>query len=100
MNKGGRPRHKLPENYEQILWQYMLGEIGRRECSRLLNLSSLTKFTDCWFFRDFLKRYGIKSFRNNVDLWASNKYKDRDNTNKICAKIFYEDGREEVRYVS
>lgn len=98
-NKVGRPRKVLPDNYEDILHSYVYGEIGSRECARLLGLGKTTKFPDCSFYREFLVKNEIKSHRNNIDLWNSNKYKNRDNTNKIAARICYTDGRQEVRYV-
>ena len=99
-NKVGRPRKALPDNYKDILHSYVYGEIGRCECGRLLGLGKTTKFSDCSFYREFLVKNGIKAHKNNIDLWNSKKYRDRDNTDKVAARIYYMDGREVIKYVS
>ena len=96
----GRPKRKLPENYEEILWSYVYGDIGRQECEKLLGVGRCTKIASCDFYKEFLRENGIKMHKNNIDLWNSHKYKNRDNTNKVAARIYYFDGREEIKYVS
>lgn len=96
----GRPKKSLPDNYEDTLLSYVYGEIGRNECGALLGLGKTTKFSDCSFYREFLVKNGIKAHKNNIDLWNSKKYRDRDNTDKVAARIYYTDGREVIKYVS
>ena len=57
----GRPRKQPPENYKDILWDYVYGKIGRKECERLLGLGDATKIYDMWFYKDFVKE-------NNIDI--------------------------------
>lgn len=95
----GRPKRALPKEYKDVLWSYVNGDIGRKECENILGLAKSSKLSDCSFYKEFLSENAIKKHKNNIDLWNSDKYKDRDNTNKVSARIFYEDGREEVRYV-
>ena len=96
----GRPKRSKPENYEKILWSYINGEIGRRECEELLGLTKSSKLTECSFYKEFLKENGIEIHKNNIDLWNANRFKNLDKTGRVAAKIYYTDGREVIKYVS
>lgn len=64
---GGRSR-KIPENYKDILWQYIRCDIGKKECIKLLGLSEQNRLTDNVWFKEFLEGNGIERYKNNIDL--------------------------------
>lgn len=66
-NCGGRKR-TIPDNYEDILWKYIMCKIGKAECVRMLGLSKSNNITDNQWFKDFVKDNKIKRHRNNIDL--------------------------------
>lgn len=94
----GRPRAPLPDNYEDILWQYFHGEIGRVECESLFNMGKASKLTDRLFFKEFVEANNIKSFVNKVDMYK--RFPERKRIGSILAKVVYTNGKEDTRYVS
>ena len=93
----GRKRVNPPENYEDILWDYLKGDIGKKECHRLLNITGANKITDKWYFKEFLKKANVKSYRNNVDTFNQTRLKDRREVKTVVAKIIYTDGTEYIK---
>lgn len=96
-NETGRKKVQPPEDYEEILWDYLKGEIGKSECQRLLNITGKSKLTDKWYFKEFLKKEHIKHYRNNVDTFNQDRLKGCKGVRTILAKIVYENGVEYVK---
>lgn len=97
--KIGRPRNKLPDNYENILWDYMYGKIGRTECQEKLGLRGKSKLTDKDFFKNFLKENGIKTYKNRVDMLKTKKCSKINHSGEFISKIIFADGKEIVKYI-
>ena len=95
----GRPRRQLPEDYKDIMNQYLTGQIGQRECHEKLNLSKATKLTDCLQFKEYIKERNIKSYKNRIDRICAGNCTGRDYTVQYVSKIIFNDGTEEVHYV-
>lgn len=94
--KTGRPKRKTPDGYEEILKRYVYGEIGRKECEKLLNLSKATKLADVWYYKEFLKDNKIIKHKNKIDLLQNKNHcipKGRQ-----VAEIIFEDGQRLVQY--
>lgn len=69
-NRSGRPR-KLPDDWEHIIERYIRCEIGTSECKALLGVSENTKLRDAVWLKEFVRKHGIKDYKNGVDiLWA------------------------------
>lgn len=96
--KSGRKRI-IPDNYEEPIERYLNGDIGRKECEKLLGLNNTTKLTDKMYFRDYLKDRGIVSYKNRVDMINCKRSKHCDHTGEILSKITFSDGTEKIRYV-
>ena len=58
-NRGGRPRRKPVDNYQEIYDEYLTGKIGRKECESKLNLSEKSKLCDDKNFKSYLKEIKI-----------------------------------------
>lgn len=97
--ESGRPRRQLPENYKDIMNQYLTGQIGRRECQKKLNLSKATKLNDCLQFKEYIKEKNIKSYKNRIDRICAGNCRGKDYTGQYVSKIIFNDGTEEVHYV-
>ena len=98
-DKTGRPRNKLPDNYEEILWDYMYGKIGKLECQEQLGIHGQSKLTDKIFFKEFLKKNGIKSYKNRVDMLKTNRCLRVNHRGEFIAKIIFTDGKEITKYI-
>lgn len=93
--KIGRPR-KIPKDYEAILDRYMRCEFGTRKCVELLKLSKGSHLSDNVWYKEYLQKRGIKSFRNNVDMrLAKGAIAKGDPAGKI---VYLDDGRTEMVY--
>lgn len=88
----GRKRLPPPNDYEKILNDYLHGFFGRRECEEKLGLSTGDKLTDKWYFKEYLEKYGIKKFKNKIDILSQKKCQNRDYSDKEMARIEYENG--------
>lgn len=96
----GRHRKQPVENYEQILDAYLRGEIGRKECNKLLKLSKSSKLNDKWYFKEYIEKRNIKSFKNKVDTINSNSNKSIEyHKGDIIAEIVYSDGTIKRTYI-
>lgn len=95
----GRHRKELPKNYEKILWDYLKGKIGRKECHNLLKLGENTKMTDSAFFKEFLKSNNIKTYKNRVDLLTQKRADIRNHKGETLSEIVFKDGLTEKHYV-
>lgn len=96
----GRPRKQPPENYKDILWNYVYGKIGRKECERLLGLGDATKIYDMWFYKDFVKENNIKHHKNKVDLLHNKNNNEPIAKGKVIAEIIFNDGEKIIKYAS
>ena len=94
--KTGRPKKIAPDGYEKILDRYIVGEIGRKECEKLLKLSKATKLSDVWYYKEYLKAKGIVSHKNKIDL-LMNKNNCIPKGREI-AIIIFENGEEVIKY--
>lgn len=68
--KLGRPR-KIPKNCDAVLGGYIRCEFGTKECMKRLGLTKGSHVSDCTWYKEYLEKHGIESFRNNVDLRLS-----------------------------
>lgn len=98
IEKTGRKR-KIPENYIELIDKYLNGDIGRKECEKLLGLTKSSKLSDKIYFKEYLQNKGIVSYKNRVDMINCKKYKHRDHAGEILSKITFLDGTEKIRYV-
>lgn len=89
---GGRKR-TIPENYEEILDQYLDCEMGKKELKRRLGLSDKNAVTDNDWYKEYLEKRGIRKFRNNVDLRIS---KSGINRGDPVGMIIYKDKTSKV----
>lgn len=92
----GRKKLEAPENYKEILWRYINGEIGRKECENSLGLSKATKIQDVWYYKEFLNQNNILHHKNKVDLLVNkNKYIPKG---REIAYIEFSNGKTEKIY--
>lgn len=89
---GGRKR-TIPENYKEILHDYLYGRISKTECSVRLGLSKNNKVNDASWFKEYLDELEIKRYRNNIEINAHHGFlaPGRD-----VGYIEYKDGRRET----
>lgn len=97
--KTGRKRKAPPDNYEKIIDRYLHGQIGRKECEKELNLSQGNKLTDKWYFKEYLEKNHIRSYKNKIDLFGCKKYCKDGHGGRIVAKIIYTDGTQYEKYI-
>lgn len=96
----GRPRKQPPENYKDILWDYVYGKIGRKECGQLLGLGRNTKIYDMWFYKDFVRENNIKHHKNKVDLLHNKNNNAPIAKGKVIAEILFNDGKKIIKYAN
>lgn len=94
---GGRKRITIPDNYEDILWKYMYGEIGRSECEQLLNVNGASKLNDRPFFKEFIVKNNIVSFINKIDTYK--RYSKSNHKGKLLSKVIFADGNQITNYL-
>lgn len=95
--KGGRKRAPVPDNYEEILWKYMYGEIGKSECEQLLNVKGTSKLNDRLFMKEFIAKYNIVSYINKIDTYRH--YSKSNHKGKLLSKVVFADGKEITNYL-
>lgn len=93
---GGRKRVPLPDNYEEILWKYMYGEIGKSECEQLLNVKGTSKLNDRPFMKEFIAKYNIVSYINKIDTYRH--YSKSNHKGKLLSRVVFADGNEITKY--
>ena len=93
---GGRKRLPLPDNYEEILWKYMYGEIGKSECEQLLNVKGASKLNDRPFMKEFIAKYNIVSYINKIDTYRH--FSKSNHKGKLLSKVEFADGNEITKY--
>lgn len=96
----GRPKKQLPQNYKDILWDYIYGRIGRKECENLLNLGKSTKIQDTWFYKEFLIENKIKVHKNKIDLILAKSHSKTIPKGRIVAEVEFENGEKIIQYAS
>ena len=95
--KGGRKRAPVPDNYEEILWKYMYGEIGKSECEQLLDIKGASKLNDRPFLKEFIAKYNIVSYTNKIDTYRH--YSKSNHKGKLLSKVVFADGKEITNYL-
>ncbi len=95
----GRNRNQPVENYEQILFDYLHGKIGRKECDKQLKLSKSSKLNDMWYFKEYLERNSIASYKNRVDMLQTKRCLRKDHKGEMLSEITFCDGTTERTYV-
>lgn len=95
----GRKRKEPIEGYELTINSYFHGDIGRKQCENELGLTRASKLTDMWYYKEFVKKNGIKSHKNRIDMLNTKKCKSRNHNGEILAYILYDDGTEYKRYI-
>lgn len=93
---GGRKRLPLPDNYEEILWKYMYGEIGKSECEQLLGIKGTSKLNDRPFMKEFIAKYNIVSYKNKIDTYRH--YSNSIHKGKLLSRVVFADGNEVTNY--
>lgn len=93
---GERKRVPLPDNYEEILWKYMYGEIGKSECEQLLNVKGTSKLNDRPFMKEFIAKYNIVSYINKIDTYRH--YSKSNHKGKLLSRVVFADGNEITKY--
>lgn len=83
---GGRKRI-CPDNYKEILDDYLHCRISKSECKERLGVTC--NFVDTVWFREYLEERNIERYRNNIDLHNSRK---THYTNPCRGWIEYKDG--------
>lgn len=66
----GRKR-SCPDNYREILDDYLHCRISKPQAEELLGLRSTHKMTDCVWFKEYLDEKNIKGYRNNIAILNS-----------------------------
>ena len=85
----GRPIKEFPDGYENILDDYVNGDIGRKECEKRLKIPRNAKLAECGAYKKYLADRKIDSVRNYVDL---NTCKGRKLDGKRISIITFTDG--------
>lgn len=67
VHSGGRKR-TVPDNYKEIIDEYLHGNIGKSECIKQLGLGKNNRLTDNVWFKEYIHELEIKRHRNQVDL--------------------------------
>lgn len=94
--KEGRPRKTLPENWEDVVWSWVRGDIDKEELHKTLGYTCTTKFIDSRAWDEFRERHGIEKVRNQRGFLA---YWGNLRNGAVVSTVFYNDGRqEEFRY--
>lgn len=94
----GRPKIQPPEGYEEILWEYINGEIGKKECQSKLGMREGAKLNDKWYYKEFLKSNNIVSHKNSIDLLNCKDRAIRNHTGALLATVVYDDGTVYEKY--
>lgn len=94
----GRPKLPKPDNADDILWDYMCGRIGGKQCREQLGLKPAMKLTELWYFREFLKENHIIQYKNKVDLFNCKKNASKGHKGQVIALVKFEYGEDYVRY--
>lgn len=70
IQKNSGRKRKCPENYEEVLHQYLHCQIAKSECVKRLGLKS-QKLSDYVWFKEYLSDHDIEYHRNNLDIILS-----------------------------
>ena len=84
---GGRPHNVTDEELDGAIADYLAGKIGTKECKERIGLSKNSKLRDMKYFKDFLKKKGVKNYRNNIDI-IRNKRGDVAEGDKVGTIIY------------
>ena len=109
--KDGRPR-SCPENYKELLNDYVFCRIGKKELSRrwgvfvtsrkdtsVMQPVDMVKLCDKIWYKDYLKELGIAKVENHVDYWQNLRSERGDiKVGEYVGTITYIDGRVEDLY--
>lgn len=97
-NKNMGRRREIPENYEQILDDYLHCRISMSElCKKFGWTETARKLSDRIWFKEYLSNHRITGYRNNLDvIMASGILAE----GKKCGHLEFSDGSVEEFYVS
>ena len=87
-SKGGRPK-KWPENYKDIIEDFVRCRISKSECTFRLNRNS-SSYTYKDEFKNCLKEKSIASYRNNIDTKLA--HWDSIKPGEVVGEVTYLDG--------
>lgn len=96
----GRKKNQPPEDYKFIINSYFYGDIGRKQCQKQLGMAEKSKLTDMWYYKEFTKEIGVKSHKNKIDLFNSNKCKNKSHKGEMVAYILFDDGTEFKKFLN
>lgn len=65
--KSGRKR-RCPDNYKDILHDYLHCKISKTECIEQMGINCNTKLSDYIWFREYLEECNIFKYRNNTEI--------------------------------
>ena len=94
----GRPKMPKPDNADNILWNYMHGKIGGKQCREQLGLKPAMKLTDVWYFKEFLKENHIISYKNKVDLFNCKKNCTKSHQGQVIALVKFDNREDYVKH--
>ncbi|MCM1222896.1 MAG: HNH endonuclease [Lachnospiraceae bacterium] len=95
----GRKRKAPPENYIEVLDKYLDGQIGKKDCEKLLGLTGTQKLNDKSWFKEYLKERNIVEYKNRIDMLNAEKCKRKDHTGEFVSKITFSDGTQKIKYI-
>lgn len=95
VRRGGGRKRIIPDNYKDILSDYIHCKITKTECTSRLGLSAKNTANDASWFKEYLEEIGVKSFRNNLEIIMK---KGGLTQGKPVGNIKYTDGAIEILY--
>lgn len=97
MAKNSGRKRKCPENYEEVLRQYLYCQIAKSECVKRLGLKS-QKLSDYVWFKEYLSDHDIEYHRNNLDIILSGIKRKGGNlyNGRTVGNIRFADGTEKT----
>ena len=93
--KGGRKGFEMPDNYTNIINQYLVGMIDRDELIAGLGFSSTVKLDSIKPYQDYLKEHHIVKVVSNV---KRNKNKQRYQENRALTVVYFDDQTKRTCY--
>lgn len=88
-DKVGRKPMELPDNYENIILQYLIGQIDRAELIKGLGFSEKVKLYDIKPYQDYLKEHHIVKVVSNVARHKNPRFHD----NHILTVVYFDNHR-------
>lgn len=95
MQKNAGRKRKCPDNYKEILHDYLWCRISRSDCVNLFGIKQNTKLTDSVWFKEYIEEYNIYKYRNNIDI-IKKKNNGEIPEGKMLGYIIYKDKTKET----